>query len=184
MRNTIGGKKYKKQGNSSSTLSLLVLADEGHSYGKVTKILGHSKFKIKVFTSNARGGINFKELIGNARPGLKKKRMFISNESIVLVSLREFQSDICDIIHVYNSEHVNKLIKLNKIPKNDCEHHEEFEFEGESESDSNSDSEDEVKAKVKAKVKAIDNNKINYMDIEPIEEYEDVKYDTFGNTIE
>jgi len=189
MRNTIGGKKYKKQGNNSSILSQLVLADNGQSYGKVTKILGHSKFKIQVFTSTGTGGINFKELIGNARPGLKKKRMFISNESIVLVSLRDFQSDICDIIHVYHSDHVNKLVKLNKIPKNDCEHRDEFEFEGESESDSESDSDDEDKAKdkVKVKVKAKSNaNKINYMDmdIETIEEDEDVKYDTFGNTIE
>lgn len=179
MRNTIGGKKYKKQGNSSTALRQLVLADHGQCYGKVTKILGHSKFKIQVFTSNGTGGINFKELIGNARPGLKKKRMFISDESIVLVSLRDFQLDICDIIHVYHSDHVNKLVKLNKIPKNDCKHHDEFEFEGESDSDSDSDDEDKAKAKTKA-------NKINYMEVETIEEEddEDIKYDTFGNTIE
>jgi len=183
MRNTIGGKKYKKQGNCASTLRLLVLADEGQSYGKVTKILGHSKFKIQVFTSNGTGGINFKEIIGNARPGLKKKRMFISTESIVLVSIRDFQSDICDIIHVYQSDHVNKLVKLNKIPINDCDHRDEFDFEAASESDS--DSEDEAKAKYKAKANSKDfANKINYinMDVETTEE--DVKYDKFGNTIE
>ena len=49
MRNTTGGKKHKKQGNSANQNTEFVFADKEQNYGKVTKLLGHSKFEIMVF---------------------------------------------------------------------------------------------------------------------------------------
>jgi len=73
MRNTTGGKKHKKQGNIANQNNEIVFADSEQNYGKVMKLLGHSKFEIMVFSKNDKGDFQANTIIGNARPRLKKK---------------------------------------------------------------------------------------------------------------
>lgn len=49
-----------------------------------------------------------KQRTGNIR-GKMKKKVWINQGDIVLVSLRGFQDDKCDIIHKYNSDEVKTL---------------------------------------------------------------------------
>ena len=116
MRNTTGGKKHKKQGNIANQNNEIVFADSEQNYGKVMKLLGHSKFEIMVFSKNDKGEFETKTVIGNARPRLKKKRMFANKDCFVIVCLRDFQEGVCDIVHVYKQNHVHILNKKKFIP--------------------------------------------------------------------
>lgn len=130
MKNTKGGKKHKKQGNVSQDFKSLVYAEEEQKYGKVIKILGNSRFEVSVYTKGENDDFTSNILIGIARIGLKKKRMFISNGCYVIVSLRDFQKNICDIVHVYKDNHSSMLVKKQLIPSTDFEYAEdEFNFE-------------------------------------------------------
>lgn len=130
MKNTKGGKKHKKQGNVSQDFKSLTYAEEDQKYGKVTKILGHSRFEVSVYTKEENDDFTSSTLTGVARIGLKKKRMFISNGCYIIVSLRDFQKNICDIVHVYKDNQASMLVKKQLIPSTDFEHNEdEFKFE-------------------------------------------------------
>ena len=201
MRNTTGGKKHKKQGNSANQNTEFVFADKEQNYGKVTKLLGHSKFEIMVFypkviiqkdtenklptkevlfnVGNKNDDYDVKTLIGNARPRLKKKRMFANKDCFVIVSLRDFQEGVCDIIHVYKQNHVHILNKKKLIPSYSVDN-EANEVDVEFETQDNMDI-----------PKVPDQNKddkfLNIQMVESSDEEEplssEIKYDDFGNII-
>ena len=178
MRNTTGGKKHKKQGNSSQNTNELVFADEEQNYGKVIKILGHSKFEIMVFIKTPKEEFEAKILIGNARTFFKEEKMFANKDSFVIVSLRDFQEKVCDIIHVYKQNHVhilNKKKTYSYYSVNDEKHEDDIEFETytKKDKDKNKNNREET----------------NYFDIEMDFSEEDepeqqtLKYDDYGNII-
>ena len=49
---------------------------------------------------------------------MKKKKCWVKNGDVVIVALRDFEDDKCDIIYVYQKKEVKKLIKLGEIPEN------------------------------------------------------------------
>ena len=50
--------------------------------------------------------------------GAMRKRKFVNVRDIVLVSLRDFEDDKCDIIDVYDDNEVHKLKQQKEIPEN------------------------------------------------------------------
>ena len=185
MRNTAGGKKHKKQGNISNQNNEIIFADSEQNYGKVMKLLGHSKFEIMVFSKNGKGDFEAKTIIGNARPRLKKKRMFANKDCFVIVSLRDFQESVCDIVHVYKQNHVHILNKKKLIPSYSVDiginNTVDVEFETGEMNDN-----DEVVPEQKNKSKM-------YLDVEMDASFsedddedhpeKEIKYDDFGNIV-
>ena len=49
--------------------------------------------------------------------GLKKKRQRAKLGSIILISLRDFEKDKADVLHVYNEEETKTLLKAEKVTK-------------------------------------------------------------------
>ena len=82
-------------------------ADESQCYAKVYKMSGACRLIAHKFPSNERITCNIR---GNMR-----KRIWIATDDIILLSLREFQSDKAEVIGRYNSSEVSKLIKLGDI---------------------------------------------------------------------
>ena len=58
--------------------------------------------------------------------GKMRKRQWIRADDTILVGLRDFQDNKCDVIHKYKHEEVKRLIDLGEIPQlgrqqeNDC----------------------------------------------------------------
>lgn len=74
-------------------------------YGLVTKILGGSKFLVKL-------NMQEKETMCKLRGSLKHKKINnIEIGSVVLVGIRDFQDDVADIVFVYSSNEARQLIK-------------------------------------------------------------------------
>ena len=106
--NQKGGKKHKRGKKNISDTSSLRLKENGQEYAQVSGCKGNCRFDVKCFDGKDRLGI----LCGSMR-----KRKFINTEDIVLVSIRDFQDDKCDIIDVYNESHVYTLKKDKHIPE-------------------------------------------------------------------
>ena len=105
MPNKKGGKKYKKGGKKNHSIERqLIYKDpkEDQEYAKVTKVNGNLRFSLTCFDGIDRLGIG----AGNIR-----KRVWINNGDIVLISKWEFQTDDskCHIIHKYEEDEVKRL---------------------------------------------------------------------------
>lgn len=112
MPNSKGGKKYKKGGKKNTSYERqLIYKDpkENQEYAKVTKVNGNRRFTLSCFDGTDRLGI----CAGNI-----KKRIWINNGDIVLISKWEFQTDDskCHIIHKYEEDEVKKLQSEGHFP--------------------------------------------------------------------
>lgn len=116
MPNKKGGKKFKKNKKQVFENKMIYKdSKENEIYGRVTRKLGNGRFTINCFDGKERLGV----VAGSLR-----KKLWINNDDIVIVSLWEFttNSDKCSIVHKYELDQVKKLIQENEIPEmNDLE---------------------------------------------------------------
>jgi len=145
MKNKKGGNKTKKQKNLVQVERKLELKDENEpqEYAQIKKMFGNSRFEVECFDGQTR--------LAHARGILKKKKVFVKLNDIVVVSLRDFQDNKCDIIYVYNQNEVKQLKKIGEIPNSVVENehidHEVdigFDIEDTEESNHVSDTKEEI----------------------------------------
>lgn len=206
-RNTKGGNKAKKGANKNYVENKLEEPTEGQYIGIVTKYLGNSRCDLtyirnrtnEITKSIERTQMNVRGLVR----GSVKKKVRLTNGDLVLVSPRDFQDTIVDILVKYSDSEIYKLKKLNLIEneimkmrnnidtkssntnttnnvldetQNDEDEHDYFE-------DNDEDEQTELK-KIRKK------NVTNYQDIYNIdmsseeESYESGKVDEYGNFID
>ena len=131
-KNKQGGKKHKKYARHSDAFTReLIIAEDGQYYALVNKHLGNGRVNV-LYIDPDRGGI---EILATIRGSFRRRRgaNFVSINNIVLISLRDFQSDKCDIIHVYKQEEINQLKKIGEIsdnlsPKDNKQFQDDMEF--------------------------------------------------------
>jgi translation initiation factor 1A len=109
MPNNKGGKKYKRNKNVAQENKNTRFKDENESqeYAQITNALGNCRFDVLCFDGTSR----LATMCGKMR-----KRVFVNQGEIVLVSLREWQDSKCDIIDKYNANDVQKLKQKKCIP--------------------------------------------------------------------
>ncbi len=112
-----GGKKHKRSAAKTSREGTreLLFQEDGQSYARITDILGNCRFKCE-----CQDG---KDRLGTIRGKLRKK-VWMTRGDIVLVGLREFQDDKCDIIHKYTNDETHDLRKFEEITFKDIEEEE------------------------------------------------------------
>jgi translation initiation factor 1A len=106
-----GGKGCKKMKNSSLGESnrVLLFKEAGQDYAVVKELLGGGRCRC-VFSDDGMERLCI--IRGNMR---KRSVNRIYKGDLVLVSLRDFQDDKADIIHLYNQDEVRALIAYNEI---------------------------------------------------------------------
>jgi translation initiation factor 1A len=104
----IGGKK-RKMGKKTQHINEreLQFKEEQQDYAQVLRLLGDSRFEVMCMDTVKR----MAHLRGNMR-----KKIWIAMGDVVLVSLREFENDKCDIILKYTEDEVRKLKSMEEIP--------------------------------------------------------------------
>lgn len=144
VKNTKGGKGAKKQKNSTSfetdpNKTIVYKDDSGQQlYAQVEKVLGNSRYDVY-----CEDGV---QRIAHMRGKLRRNRVQIGD--IVLIALREFQTDDkkCDIIHKHTDDErllliskglINSITDKDKIINNEeivfgdeTKEEEQFVFEG------------------------------------------------------
>jgi translation initiation factor 1A len=110
MPNKKGKKSNKpKNMNTETTRPLeFINTEDLQIYAQIVKSFGNSRFEVKCFDGKNR--------TAHAPGSLKKKKIFVKNNDVVIVSLRSFDDSKCDILYVYNSREVKELKKLGEIP--------------------------------------------------------------------
>jgi translation initiation factor 1A len=119
--------KNAKARNTPNTKRELIFKTEEQEYAKVVKMLGNCRVECHFIDEN---GIEPTPRLGKIRNKIRRGRINrINVDDIVLVSIRDFSEDKVDILHKYNTEEVNRLVKLGNIKLNDSVVHDCFEFE-------------------------------------------------------
>uniref|UniRef100_A0A6C0C4A4 S1-like domain-containing protein n=1 Tax=viral metagenome TaxID=1070528 RepID=A0A6C0C4A4_9ZZZZ len=108
MPNTKGGKKHKRNKNQQKESKNLRLKEPGQEYAQIIKCKGNCRFDVLCFDGKERMAIMC---------GTMRNRRFVNQNDIVLVSLRDWQDNVCDIIDNYDENLTRKLKDKGLVPK-------------------------------------------------------------------
>ena len=103
----MGGNKRKKGKKQVQEDRELRYKEESEEYAQITKILGDGRFQCKCADGVDR--------IAHVR-GKMRKRTWLANGDIILVSIREFEQEKCDVVEKYKEKEVAKLKSVGEIP--------------------------------------------------------------------
>ena len=109
-KNIKGGSKHKKYARVRDTtekLDIKMLQKEpGQEYAFVVNVLGNCRFELLCYDETIR--------LGCLR-GKMRKRVWVNKNDCVLVGLRDFQDEKCDIIQKYTETQLQFLIKKKEL---------------------------------------------------------------------
>jgi translation initiation factor 1A len=111
-KNTKGGKNFKKHKKGNPKERELIFREDEQSYARIIKQYGDGRFECQIFDFDINTSITGK-ICGSLR-----KKVWIKTGDIVLVSLRNFDSSSCDIIHKYSDDEARDLKNYGEIPSN------------------------------------------------------------------
>jgi translation initiation factor 1A len=103
-----GKKKHRGKKQASGDKKLDILKGEDQEYAKVIERKGGSIMSVCLLTGKTLNGVI---------RGSMRKRAWMKAGDILLVSIRDFQADKVDIVHLYPGEHVHDLVNLGEIPE-------------------------------------------------------------------
>lgn len=103
-----GGKNRKKAKGSSlnSSRRELLFAEDGQCYAYVTESMGDGRYSVYCSDRSVRLAV---------LRGKLWKRCWIRRHDMILVTLRDYQDDKCDIVHKYSSDEVLRLISVGEV---------------------------------------------------------------------
>ena len=117
-KNTAGGKKYKKLKHNMEMSRPLELPDDNQEFALVNKLMGNGRATVTFIQENQHT-INALGIISGK---LRKRKQWVIAGNIVLISVRDFEKDKVDIIHVYKEYEMNELKRRGLLPKELVKH--------------------------------------------------------------
>mmetsp|Transcript_37585 Transcript_37585/g.59449 ORF Transcript_37585/g.59449 Transcript_37585/m.59449 type:complete len:143 (-) Transcript_37585:122-550(-) len=108
-KNKLGGNKAKRAKAAPETKKQeLIFKEDGQEYGQVQRMLGNGRCEVLCFDSTKR--------LCHIR-GKMRKKVWVNQGDIVLVSLRDFQDEKGDIIVKYSAEEARNLVTYGELPE-------------------------------------------------------------------
>lgn len=104
-----GGKNRRRGKNDERERRELTYKEAGQEYGQVLQMLGNGRLSAYCFDGTRR--------LCHIR-GKMRKKVWVTNGDIILVSLREFQDDKGDVILKYTSDEARALKNYKELPDN------------------------------------------------------------------
>ncbi|KAF9162133.1 Translation initiation factor 1A [Actinomortierella ambigua] len=104
-----GGKNRRRGKNENEGEKReLVFKEDGQEYAQVTKMLGNGRVDTLCFDGETR--------LAHIR-GKMRKKVWINQGDIILISLRDFQDDKADVILKYSTEEARNLKAYGELPE-------------------------------------------------------------------
>ncbi|SCV66898.1 BQ2448_5544 [Microbotryum intermedium] len=104
-----GGKNRRRGKNENEADKReLVFKEDGQEYAQVTKMLGNGRIEAMCFDGEKR--------LAHIR-GKMRKKVWINQGDIILLSLRDFQDDKADVIQKYTSDEARNLKTYGELPE-------------------------------------------------------------------
>jgi translation initiation factor 1A len=99
-------KKNRKIKKSTGEKRQLFLKEQGQDYGVITKKFGNGRYEVVINKGETK-------ILGILRGSMtkQKRKHWVDIDSVVLVSLRDYQDNKVDIFHVYDKDEVRTLQK-------------------------------------------------------------------------
>ncbi|EJD07131.1 nucleic acid-binding protein [Fomitiporia mediterranea MF3/22] len=105
-----GGKNRRRGKNENDDDKReLVFKEDGQEYAQVTKMLGNGRLEAQCFDGEKR--------LAHIR-GKMRKKVWINQGDIILLSLREFQDNKADVIVKYTADEARSLKAYGELPEN------------------------------------------------------------------
>jgi translation initiation factor 1A len=105
-----GGKNRKKgKGDVQEVKRELVFKEPGEEYAIITKLLGSCNVRVECADKEERDA--------HIR-GAFRKKVWMRVGDLVLVSLRDYQDNKADVIHVYKPDEMRMLKSYQELPEN------------------------------------------------------------------
>ena len=108
-----GGKKFKKLKHNIEVSRPLELPDEEQEFALVNKLLGNGRATVTFIKNNTQTI----DALGIISGKLRKRKQWVIAGNIVLISIRDYEKEKVDIIHVYKEYEINELKRKNLLPK-------------------------------------------------------------------
>ncbi|KAF2144766.1 uncharacterized protein K452DRAFT_266857 [Aplosporella prunicola CBS 121167] len=104
-----GGKNRRRGKNENDREKReLVFKEEGQEYAQVVKMLGNGRLEAQCFDGEKR--------LAHIR-GKMRKKVWINQGDIILLSLREYQDEKGDVIMKYNADEARSLKAYGELPE-------------------------------------------------------------------
>jgi len=104
-----GGKNRRRGKNENeSERRELVFKEDGQEYAQVIKMLGNGRLEAMCFDGEKR--------LAHIR-GKMRKKVWINQGDIILLSLRDFQDDKADVIQKYTNDEARNLKAYGELPE-------------------------------------------------------------------
>ncbi|KAG4306350.1 hypothetical protein PORY_000338 [Pneumocystis oryctolagi] len=105
-----GGKNRRRGKNENEAEKReLIFKDDGQEYAQVTKMLGNGRLEAMCFDGEKR--------LAHIRGKLRKK-VWINQGDVILLSLREYQDKKADVILKYTADEARDLKNYGELPEN------------------------------------------------------------------
>jgi len=104
-----GGKNRRRGKNEGEVKEKeLVFKEDGQEYAQVLRMLGNGRLEAQCFDGEKR--------LCHIRGKLRKK-VWVNQGDIILISLRDFQDGKADVIMRYNSDEARQLKSYGELPE-------------------------------------------------------------------
>ena len=105
-----GGKNFKKAKKSTGETDVreLVFKEEGQEYGQITKMLGGSKVEVHCIDDVKRTCFIRNKIY---------KKVWLTTGDIVLISTRDYEKNVGDVIHKYLGDEIKNLKTYGELPQ-------------------------------------------------------------------
>jgi translation initiation factor 1A len=104
-----GGKTKRRGKGDCPAKRELEFKEDGQEYAQVLKMLGNGRLEAQCFDGTKR--------LAHIR-GKMRKKQWVHLGDIILISLRDFQDDKCDVILKYSPEEARNLKAYGELPEN------------------------------------------------------------------
>ncbi|KAF1808862.1 nucleic acid-binding protein [Eremomyces bilateralis CBS 781.70] len=112
-----GGKNRRRGKNENDNEKReLIYAEFGQVYAQVVKMSGNGRLDATCFEKDDKGNDVNVPRKGHIRGKLRKK-VWINQGDIILLSLREYQDEKADVIHKYSVDEARKLKLRGELPE-------------------------------------------------------------------
>lgn len=105
-----GGKSQRKgkKPQQRDDRSTIVFREEGEEYAKVTRSLGNGRLEVQLPDKSFK--------LANIRGKLRRRKTWINTGDVILVAIREYQEDKCDVLFTYSATQLQILKKRKLLP--------------------------------------------------------------------
>ena len=104
-----GGKNKRRGKNHNTFKRELPFKEDGQEYAQVLRMLGNGRLEAYCFDGQRRLCII---------RGQMRRRVWVNTDDIILVGLRDFQSDKADVLLKYTPDEVRSLKQYGELPEN------------------------------------------------------------------